>query len=83
MSGEEAPQLHDMFRGVSANGTDSQPAQYVVQFLWRDLTSHFNVIGHVSQRPRTQLHDRVCAPGHGCLLQLYGFEVSTLVCDGA
>jgi hypothetical protein len=85
MSDEEAPHLHDIFRGVSANGTESQPAQYVVQFLWRDLTSHFDVIGPYYTSANALDHNFMM----GCVLEAmaafhsYGFKVSALICDGA
>ena len=43
MSPEELPWLHDVFTSVG-DAFDHQKKN-VLQFLWRDLTSRFDVIG--------------------------------------
>ena len=56
MSPEEIPWLHDVFMTVQ-DDFDERKTSYILQFLWRDLTSSFDVIGpylHV------QVNDRAC-----------------------
>ena len=60
-------------------------AEYVLQFLLRDLTSKFDLIGPYFMCSKSVDHGFVS----GCLfetmraLNAYGFHVSCLVCDGA
>ena len=44
MSPDELPWLHDVFMSVGED-FDQQKTSYILQFLWRDLTSKFDVIG--------------------------------------
>ena len=44
MSSEELPWLHNVFTSVGED-FDRQKTSYIFQFLWRDLTSRFDVIG--------------------------------------
>ena len=44
MSLEELPWLPDVFMSVGED-FDQQKTSYILQFLWRDLTSRFDVIG--------------------------------------
>lgn len=44
MSPEEIPWLHDVFMTVQ-DDFDERKTSYILQFLWRDLTSSFDVIG--------------------------------------
>ena len=44
MSPEEIPWLHDVFTTVQ-DDFDERKTSYILQFLWRDLTSSFDVIG--------------------------------------
>ncbi|KAK2546881.1 hypothetical protein P5673_033379, partial [Acropora cervicornis] len=67
MSPEEIPWLHDVFMTVQ-DDFDERKTSYILQFLWRDLTSSFDVIG-------PYLHVQV--------LTLYDFQVRVFVCDGA
>lgn len=44
MSPEELPWLQDVYMSVGED-YDQQKTSYILQFLWRDLTSEFDVIG--------------------------------------
>lgn len=44
MSPDELPWLHDVFMSIGED-CDQQKTSYILQFLWRDLTSKFDVIG--------------------------------------
>ena len=76
MEDHEIPNLAD-FNLHEPEGDDVQAAEYFLQFLWRDLTSDFDVIGpHYSTAatmdcPFTMacLHETIDA------FQAYGFKV--------
>lgn len=82
-SEDELKVLHDVYSAAVQPG--SQKASYIVQFLWRDLTSGFDLIGPyfpvVSSMSSNVLQELIML----CLkaLSSYGFKVSILLCDGA
>lgn len=43
MTAEQLPFLHDRFQSVEEN--KCLKTNYILQFLWRDLTSSYNIIG--------------------------------------
>ena len=43
MSEEEMKGLHDIYQDMSSDKL--LPAEYVLQYLWRDLTSNYDIIG--------------------------------------
>lgn len=43
MAEDELPVLHDVFSSAIQSGC--QKTSYIVQFLWRDLTSGYDMIG--------------------------------------
>ena len=75
--------LHDVFSAAVQPG--AQKANYIVQFLWRDLTSGFDLIG-----PYFPIGGSITSSVLQELVMLslkaltsYGFKVSILLCDGA
>ena len=44
MSSEDMKSLHDIYEGL-VNDEMCQKTIYILQFLWRDLTSNFDVLG--------------------------------------
>lgn len=82
-SEDELKVLHDVYSTAVQPG--SQKASYIVQFLWRDLTSGFDLIGPYfpveSSMSSNVLQELIML----CLkaLSSYGFKVSILLCDGA
>lgn len=84
MSSEDFMSLHDVFEGL-VQDEKCQKTQYMLQFLWRDLSSDFDVIGphfNCSSTMETQsLHSLVVRT----ILSFChkGFYVRGLVCDGA
>jgi hypothetical protein len=48
MCSEDFASLHDIFEDLEKDER-SQKTTYVVQFLWRDLSSDFDVIGPILQ----------------------------------
>ena len=83
VSEDELKVLHDVYGTAVQPG--SQKASYIVQFLWRDLTSGFDLIGPYfpieSSMTSSVLQELIML----CLKALtsYGFKVSILLCDGA
>ncbi|KAL9953963.1 hypothetical protein ACROYT_G041447 [Oculina patagonica] len=82
-SEDELKVLHDVFSAAVQSG--AQKASYIVQFLWRDLTSSFDLVG-----PYFPLEGTMQSSALQEFLMLtlkaltsYGFKVSILLCDGA
>lgn len=82
-SAEELKVLQDVVYSTAVQ-TGSQKASYIVQFLWRDLTSGFDLIGPYflveSSMSSNVLQELIML----CLeaLSSYGFKVSILLWDG-
>ena len=82
MSKEDLPSLHDVF---SAFDVSSQKTNYILQFLWRDLTSSFDMIGPYFTSAKQvdcgfileQLTSTIQS------LSQFGFRTLAIVCDGA
>ena len=51
MAHAELPVLHDAFTAAITSGC--QKTSYIVQFLWRDLTSGFELIGPYISVPKS------------------------------
>lgn len=43
MTSEDQASLHDIYRML--DGTKSTQQTYILQFLWRDLTLYFDIVG--------------------------------------
>ena len=84
MSADCLPSLHDIYR-VLDEGHRTYQASYFPQFLWRDVTSKFDVVGPYFTSD-TNFEAKFLA---SCLFEAlfvfeaYNFEVLALVCDGA
>ena len=84
MSSEDFSSLHDIYDGLTLND-NCQKTSYVIQFLWRDLTSSYDVIGPYFTIPST-MEARFL---HGIVIRTilafckFGFETKALLCDGA
>lgn len=82
-SEDELKVLHDVYSTAVQPG--SQKASFIVQFLWRDFTSGFDLIGPYfpvdSSMSSSVLEELIML----CLkaLSSYGFKVSILLCDEA
>ena len=83
MAPDELPVSHDVFTSAIQNGC--QKASYIVQFLWRNLTSGYKLIGlcfPISSSVDSNI------PQEFFLLSLkvfsnYGFIISIVLCGGA
>lgn len=84
MSSDEFTSLHDVYQGL-VDDDKCQKTQYVVQFLWRDLSSDFDAIGpHFTcstTMETAHLHSMVIRT----MLSFcqFGFLIRALLCDGA
>lgn len=81
---DEMVSLHDVYQELDPNQRKMR-ASYVFQFLWRDLSSEFDVIGPYFKSEAGMKHQFVmtCILNTIHALHLYGFEVMALVLDGA
>lgn len=83
MAPDELPVSDDVFTSAIQSGC--QKASYIVQFLWRDLTSGYDLVGPyfpVSSSVDSNILQEFF------LLSLkvfsnYGFKISIVLCDGA
>ena len=83
MTSEEMHSLHDAYQILNQDGRNQ--TNYVLQFLWRDLTSSFDVVGpyYTSTGSLESKFILSCVFQTVRLFHLYGFHTSILVCDGA
>ena len=84
MSSDGFTSLHDVYQGLEVN-EKCQNTTYVIQFLWKELTSDLDIIGPYLTYPATVdtrfLHSIVT-----CTILVFthfGFGVRALFCDGA
>lgn len=84
MSYEELSCLHDVYQALSSDEL-TKSTTYMLQFLWRDLTSYFDIVGPYYSSGGSFDSKFII----GVVLDtvkyfhLYGFQTSLLVCDGA
>jgi hypothetical protein len=84
MTHEDLPNLLDVYQTLDSD-VSTQSTTYVLQFLWRDLTSSFDVVGPYftsSGALESKFILRMVLETIK-LFHLYGFNTSLLVCDGA
>lgn len=83
MAEDELPVLHDVYSLVIQSG--SQKASYIVQFLWRDLTSGYDMIGPYFPVPNSIDSNILQEFFMLCLkaFSAYEFRVAIVLCDGA
>ncbi len=76
--------LHDVYEELRT-GEQCQKTQYVLQFLWRDLSSDFDVIGPYfncsSSLEVKSLHSFVIRSM--LVFVQFGFGIRAILCDGA
>ena len=84
MSSEDLSNLHDVYELLDVDESN-QKTNYILQFLWRDLTSSFDAIG-----PYFPLSGTIeCRFLHSIVTRTmlafhqFNFHVRALVCDGA
>ena len=75
--------LHDVYSSAIPSGC--QKTRYVVQFLWRDLTSGFDMIGPYFPVPNS-MDSNILQEFFMLYLKAfsaYGFRVGIVLCNGA
>ena len=83
MAEDELPALHDVYSLAIQSGC--QKTSYIVQFLWRDLTSGYDMIGPCFPVANSMDSNTLQEFFLQCLkaFSAYGFRVSIVLCDGA
>ena len=83
MSHVEQSSLSDVYQVLDSNL--AQQTSYILQFLWRDLTSDFDIIGPYFTYSKTMDSKFVlsCVLETIKLFHLHGLSTMLLVCDGA
>ncbi|XP_019856161.1 PREDICTED: uncharacterized protein LOC109584759 [Amphimedon queenslandica] len=83
MRHDEMLSLADIFQTLSSSSVEQ--TSYIMQFLWRDLTSDFDIIGpyFTSSNTMDSKFSLACILETVKLFQLHGLSTSLLVCDGA
>ena len=84
MSSDEFIFLHDVYEGLCEDER-CQKTCYIVQFLWRDLSSSFDVVGTYfncsSSLEMQALHSMVSR--RMLAFSRFSFHIRALLCDGA
>ena len=84
MTSDEMRTLQDVYCAISTD-SKTQRTSYVLQTLWRDLTSKYDIIGPYYTSAST-LKSKFLLP---CVmdaiyqLHMFNFETSLIICDGA
>eukprot|EP00794_Sanderia_malayensis_P014565 gene14565-16067_t len=83
MNEDEMNNLHDIFSALQSS--EPVPAEYILQFLWRDFTSSFDVIGPYFSLKSAIDHQIITETLFETMrvFHSYGFKTSAVVCDGA
>uniref|UniRef100_A0A1X7SZ13 Transposable element P transposase-like RNase H domain-containing protein n=1 Tax=Amphimedon queenslandica TaxID=400682 RepID=A0A1X7SZ13_AMPQE len=84
MSSDDFISLHDVYQGLSEE-EKCQKTSYVIQFLWRDLSSSFDVVGPYYTCPssiETKFFHSIVTRTMLVFSQ-FGFHIRALLCDGA
>ena len=83
MAEDELPAPHDVYSLAIQSGC--QKTSYIVQFLWRDLTSGYDMIGPYFPVANSMDSNTLQEFFLQCLkaFSVHGFRVSIVLCDGA
>jgi len=83
MESDDLPILHDVYTSAIQSGC--QTASYIVQFLWRDLTSGYDMIGPYFPLPSSMDSNILQEFFMLCLkaFTAFGFRAAIVLCDGA
>ncbi len=84
MSSEEFISLHDVYQGLS-NDERCRKTTYMLQLIWRDLSSDFDVVGPYFNCPYTMETQFLLSIVVRTMLAFcrFGFHIRSLLCDGA
>ncbi len=83
MSPDDQSSLADIYQLL--DGGHVEQTSYILQFLWRDLTSNFDIVGPYFTYFKTMESKFVlsCVYESIKLFYMYGLNTSLIVCDGA
>ena len=83
MTSRELTSLNDVYTLLQSSESSNQTS-YILQFLWRDLTSEFDVVGpyFTSANSVDAKFVLACILETVKLFQLHNLKTSILVCDG-
>ena len=84
MTPHEWPLLHDVFESLDPETTAAR-CSYVLQTMWRDLTSPYDIIGPYFTTESSIEHKFLydCIMKSMNVFNTFGFKIIALVCDGA
>ena len=84
ISPDELCSLHDVYELLDADFGTHQTT-YVVQFMWRDITSDFDVIGpyFTCEESLEMKFQAACLFEAMYVFEAYYFNLRGLICDGA
>ena len=84
MTPKEMSQLHDILEDIT-DKQENNKVRYVLQFLWRDLTSAFDLIGPYFTCQATVTTSALSKMVNKTMYALHKFclKVCAMVCDGA
>lgn len=83
MSVDDMCNLHDLYQDLDSS--EPVPAEYMLQILWRDFTSHFDVIGPFYSFKST-IDSKVVIETLFETMRVFnnhGFKTIAVACDGA
>ena len=80
---DELKELHDVYSNTVQFG--AQKASYIMQFLWRDITSAYDLVGPYFPIESSIASSTLTEFVMLCLKAFtsYGFKVAIILCDGA
>ena len=83
MNPEDMSFLHDVY--MTLGDEQPQQANYMLQFVWRVVTSSFDIVGpyYSSLESLKSKFILVCVFKTIKIFQLYGFQTLVPICDGA
>jgi len=83
MTPKDLPSLNDVYR-LLKEPEAVQQTRYILQFLWHDLTSDFDIVGPYFTSPSTvdSYFVMACLMETIYLFQFHELKTSLLVCDG-
>ncbi len=84
MTAEEMATLHDLYVSLDTD-PQAKKADYVLQTLWRDHTSHNDIVGpyYTSSGSFKAKSTAACVFDAMRLFHMFGFKITLLILDGA
>ena len=84
MASQDLSSLHDVFCALDEK-EKIQKTNYVLQFVWRDMTSKFDIVGpyYTSQGGFDANFTMACVHDAMFLLAAYNFNILAVIGDGA